>query len=173
MGIEVPFAPNGELRVAAVLPARQNPVSAPARTVATEAGEEGTAPLGRPITVAAFQAFLQRHPDYAPGTAMARQKADEKYLPGWEGEVPVDRFTGRPLPPEALVEGLSPAVAAAYCASRGGVARIGDGPAQLHGRAYELRKTDSGWVGLDDAGTQVPVTEARRSLRHFTVRCRR
>ena len=128
---------------------------------------------GRPITVGAFRAFLKAHPEYVPGGSAARRDADARYLPGWEGTDARDRFTGAPLPSGALVDGVSPRIYAAFCASRGGVARMDDGPPQLGGRDYELRQADGGWVAMDASGATRPVHDSRGALRHFTARCRR
>lgn len=166
--LEVPFAASGALSVAIDLP-----VAAPSPAPVDSPPPPTRTGIGPAITVGAFQAFLQRHADYVPGGSAARADADAKYLPGWEGTVAKDRFTGAPLPARALIEGLSPRVAAAYCASRGGIARLSDGPPRLAGRDFELRQDDDEWVALDATGQTRPVPDGRTSLRHFTVRCRR
>jgi hypothetical protein len=166
------FAPDALLAVSVDLPslvrARSEVRSG------SPAPESESSSLGPAITVGAFQDFLRAHPEWVRGGTAAVAHADNKHLPRWEGVTATHHLSGAPLPPSALIDRVSPEVYAAYCAARGGVARVEDGkPALTAGRDHELRRSDSGWVALDGSGTERKVTNTRKTLSNFIVRCRR
>lgn len=162
----VPFDGEGDLAATLSL----GPLSR--GTAPREGAVEASSGLGGVVTVGAFVRWLRQHPSYRAGGVDAVAQADSRYLQGWVELEPRDRLSGGQLSMTAPVDGVSPAIYAAFCAPRGGVARVDDGPAQTLGRDFELRRAGSGWVALGASGQQMPVRDGRRTLRHFVVRCR-
>ena len=168
----VSFAPDAPMSLSIDLP--------PLVQARSEARSERSAPgpvppsLGPAITVGAFQDFLRAHPEWVRGGAAALAHADNKYLPRWDGVTATHHLSGAPLPTSALLDRVSPEVYDAYCAARGGVARVEDGQAKLiAGRDHELRRSGASWVALDASGAERKVTNTRKTLSNFIVRCRR
>lgn len=111
-------------------------------------------------TRADFAAFLATSPDWTPEAARARGDAGPTYLRGWSGGAP-------PAPVTAAMTDVSWAAAAAYCASRGGLASVDDLPTTWPdgGGApwLEHRQRDGApaWRRSDGAASEPGVVIAR------------
>ena len=172
--VEVPFAPAEDLTAALRLEPLSVVHSQPPDGSADSVSSPPSSPpsAGPAITVGAFVRWLEANPSFQPGGADAVAHADDNYLKGWVGLEARDSLSGAVIPASMTVDLVSPKIFEAYCEGRGGVLGLGDGP-KTGGGAFELRKSESGWMSLDGAGQERPVKLATRSLRHFTVRCRR
>jgi tRNA A-37 threonylcarbamoyl transferase component Bud32 len=108
-------APSGR---PAPAPASGAPAPPPASGPAAAAPKSAA---GRPVSAAAFAAFLASNPEWMRDEAIARKRAGDSYLQGWRGATP-------PAGAQHALH-VSFFAAEAYCAARGGLAALDAAPA--------------------------------------------
>jgi hypothetical protein len=127
--------------------ARVDPVAGVVAFVAGETTAGSGRPAGSLVTEGAYAQWLEEHRDWDRGRAVRKGLAGEGYLDGFESK----DAGGAPM------VGVSYAAAAAYCASRGGVAPIDTAPTTWSGSVPQEWRAGDGAAALRSrTGTVIP-----------------
>jgi hypothetical protein len=157
---------------AAVAPDRAVPVRSGPAQAASEAttAVPAEASVRRSVRMRELAAWLADHPEWQPDAARAAGRADPDYLKGWTGAEP-------PRLDDAAALATNPGLAAAYCAGRGGLARVEAAPTSWTDAAnawHEWRDDGQGGVvSLQSSGQASPPVSASKTGKYTGFRCGR
>jgi tRNA A-37 threonylcarbamoyl transferase component Bud32 len=151
--------------------------AAPAETAPAQPASESSsaspaaiveASARRSVRLRDLAAWLAQHPDWQPDAARAAGRADADYLKGWTGAAP-------PRLDDAAALATNPGLAAAYCAARGGLARVDAAPTSWTDGAnawHEWRDDGQGGVvSLQSSGQASPPVSASKTGKYTGFRC--
>ncbi len=167
-----PTAPTSPARpVDAAKKPTESPASVPASPAPDAAVVSAPGKAGPAITNAQLASWLAKHPDWQHDAVLAANKADDKYLRGWEGLTPPAGKEGAPA--VAVTWGL----ASAYCSGHGGLAAVDAEPLKWSEGAVqpwmEYRQEAGKPRWRRDDGVVSPQVELTQSGVFIGFRCAR
>ncbi len=137
-------------------------------TAQEPAAPEGPRTAGAGVTNVQLAIWLGANAAWQPDAARSAGQADAELLAGWVGVTP---------PSSGPVLATSPALAQAYCATRGGIARVGDLPTtwdMATAAWHEWRLgADGQIVSLRSDGQVLPAGPRTRTGKYNGIRCAR
>ncbi len=155
---------NGARAPAATLPTKAAAVPAARQPAASTRPRSS----GAGVTSAQLSTWLGANASWQPEAARAAGQGDAELLAGWVGVTP---------PSSGPVLATSPALAQAYCASRGGIARADDLPTtwDLSTAAWHEWRlgADGQIVSLRSDGQVLPAGPRTRTGKYNGIRCAR
>lgn len=164
--IEAQIPWSGEVTLEIALPEPKAPRSASQRTAPPP---RTSGPPGL-VSNRQFASWLSRNPTYLPESAIATGKAEAGYLRGWSGAEPPAGQAGAP----AL--SVSYAAAAAFCASRGGLASVDAEPltwSEPASVAFEWRSAAGQPAWRDNGGRTSTAVQPSNATIMTGFRCAR